>query len=78
MKSRDNNNEKSLTEAKVTLGHFYAQGVGVEPNDSKAFYWYLKAAEEGSSKAKHELGVYYLFGKGVKQNVANAGYPQPN
>ena len=38
----------------------------------KAFEWYLKAAENGSTEAQFNVGVCYLNGHGVEKNSEKA------
>ena len=42
----------------TSLGYFYDNGIGVSKNLEKAFYWYLRACEEGRDPlASHNLAV---------------------
>lgn len=54
------------------MGACYRKGEGVEQNDSKAFEWYLKAAEQGDRDAQYNLGLMYRKGKGVEQSESKA------
>jgi TPR repeat protein len=47
-------------------------GKGVEQNYTKAFEWYLKAAEQGNTDAQIHIGYMYHEGKGVDQNDIEA------
>jgi len=58
--------------AQNTLGFMYAQGHGVERDNSEALKWYGKAAEQGLAEAQCRLGVMYGKGTGVTQNHAEA------
>lgn len=46
--------------------------MGVTQDYIKANYWFLKAAEGGSSEGQYELGMAYAKGLGVHQNYAAA------
>jgi hypothetical protein len=47
--------EQGDTRAHVMLGRMYFEGYGVEPDKTKTFYWYKKAADQGDSVAKETL-----------------------
>ena len=47
------------------LGILHSKGDGITRDYSKAFEWYLKAAERGLAEAQHDVGVYYRDGIGV-------------
>ena len=53
--------------AATTLGYLYADGLGVEKNNTEAVKWYRKAAEQGYAGAQANLGVMYENGRGVKR-----------
>ena len=54
------------------LADCYADGEGVEQNDTLAATWVSKAADEGDVRAQGALGTSYANGKGVEQNDALA------
>jgi len=56
------------------LGMCYEQGLGVDQDDNKAFYWYRKASEQGDTSAQNQLGRMYLKGIGVEQDDSMAIY----
>ena len=47
----------------------YRSGQGVPQNDSKAAWWYRKAAEQGDPDAQKNLGDLYRRGEGVHQDA---------
>jgi len=47
-------------------------GEGVSEDETKAFYWYTKAAKQGSSEAQVMLGRCYLMAQGVHSDVTKA------
>ena len=47
--------EKGDMQSQYNLGTIYKQGLGVEVNDLKAFFWFNKAAEQGLAKAQNNL-----------------------
>ena len=50
------------------LGNAYAQGRGVEADDSLAVFWWRKAAERGDAITQLRLGEAYEAGRGVPRN----------
>jgi hypothetical protein len=50
----------------------YAKGQGVDKNDTEAFKWFTKAAEQGNAQAQCSLGVMYVHGQGVTQDDTEA------
>src|SRR5256885_725545 len=57
---------------KNIVWHSYANGIGVENDEVKAFEWYKKSAEQGFSNAQCNLGVCYANGIGVKKDEVKA------
>lgn len=56
--------------AQESLGEIYRIGLlGEKEIPKKSFFWYLKAAEQGSSSAQFYVGYYYANGYGVKKDV---------
>lgn len=45
--------------------YYFAQGIGVEPDDEKALMWFLRASEKNHAKAQYELGEMYQGGNVV-------------
>jgi TPR repeat protein len=64
--------ERGHAEAAASLGAMYAEGQGVERNDSEAVRLYAAAAERGSAVAQVNLGWMYRDGRGVEANDAKA------
>lgn len=54
------------------LGYLYEQGICVEQSYSKAFEWYIKAAERGHVGALYNVGYMYYQGRGVTQDHKQA------
>ncbi|PKC60436.1 kinase-like protein [Rhizophagus irregularis] len=52
----------------------YTNGIGIEKNLEKAFYWYKKAAENGDKEAQFNLWVCYKEGIGVEKDEVKASY----
>ncbi len=50
------------------LGLLYANGFGVDLDDTQALRWYGLAAEQGHAQAQCNLAVMYANGWGVPQN----------
>ncbi len=55
-----------------SLGHMYANGLGVPQDYKLARHWFHKAARLGNSAAQHTLGVMYHNGRGTLQDYALA------
>lgn len=65
--------ESGDVHAQNELGMAYYHGErGLQDNKEKAFYWFMKAAKQGSALAQYNVGNYYHFGKGVPQNYEEA------
>ena len=58
--------------AKSNLGYVYANGAGVERDDTAAFGWYRQAAEAGVVTAMAQVGVFYNYGRGVARDYRQA------
>lgn len=63
-----NGNPKALYE----LGTIYAEGKGVEANETAAAQWYRAAAERGLAPAEYRLGNLYEKGMGVERDMQAA------
>lgn len=50
----------------------YQQGDGVEQNETEAFSWCLKSAEQEYPPAMARIGEYYYYGFGIEQDFAKA------
>ena len=66
------NAENGQPEAMLTVGTLYEQGVGIPRNFTKAFEWYLKAANAGQREAWMRLGVCYEIGIGATADMDKA------
>ena len=64
--------EKGNTNAMLTLGRFYEQGVGTARNYSKALEWYGKAAKAGQAEGHFNVGVCYEIGMGTASDMGKA------
>lgn len=57
----------------IFLGDFYADGMGVEKNEEKAFRMYQLAYEHGIKEdGAYYMGKMYFFGEGVSEDNAKA------
>ena len=52
-------------EAEELIGVMYAMGLGVEPDEIRAFDWYLRSAMKGHPGAQSGVGWYYEVGIGM-------------
>jgi len=59
-------------ESEYQRGLMYANGVGVEKDDVKAFEWIEKAANHGHPDAQWTLGVLYVKGRGRAKDPSKA------
>jgi TPR repeat protein len=67
--------EKGDAGALLALGGFYAEGIGVPRNFSKARECYEKAAQAGMAEALYNVGVCWEVGMGSEADPAKAaGY----
>ncbi|MFI3174325.1 MAG: tetratricopeptide repeat protein [Bacillota bacterium] len=60
---------KWAIDALFKLGTCYEEGYQAEKSDNQAFYWYLKAAQEGHAKAQRMTSLFYQKGRGVDYNI---------
>lgn len=60
--------------SQLVLAVMYSEGVGVEVDYARAFYWYQKAESQGSPEARYAMSTYFDLGmKGVAdQNKAES------
>ncbi|RGB27613.1 kinase-like domain-containing protein [Rhizophagus diaphanus] len=56
------------------LARCYDYGEGTEENLEKAFYWFQKAAENGSADAMNNLADSYHYGKGTEMDFEESFY----
>lgn len=64
--------EKGYPLAECQVGCFYLEGLGVEKNPEKAFYWTQRAALHGDRDAQYNLGWFYETGTSVPQDMEQA------
>ncbi|KAG9301172.1 hypothetical protein G9A89_012555 [Geosiphon pyriformis] len=65
-------NQPRSAEYACFLGFLYRWGIGTEPDEKKAFHWYMISAENGDSLGQNELGICYDFGDGVETDMSKA------
>jgi hypothetical protein len=53
-------------------GNAYSFGEGVTRDNSEAFKWYLKAAQQGYAPAQYKVGSAYAYGDGVEKDSMEA------
>lgn len=66
--------EQGYPLAECQVGYFYYEGLGVETDMAKAFYWTQKAAEHGDRDGQCNLGWFYEEGIGVSEDLEKAKY----
>lgn len=66
--------EAGLLQAQTDLGGIYLEGGkgGIKPNGKEAFYWFSKAAEQGSKEALYYLGLLLYRGMDMPKDEAKA------
>ncbi len=64
--------EAGNADAQAWIGSLYANGDGVDVDDSAAFSWYLKSAEGGNIQAQNNIGAMYAMGNGIAKNPEEA------
>ena len=60
--------------AKVTIGHMYSLGRGVQIDHETALYWFRLAAQENFRYAEFNMGTMYESGFGVEIDLKQALY----
>lgn len=64
----DQNNPEALFQTGIN----FQLGRGIKINQTRAAYWYSKAAEKGHPDSMNNLGLMYQFGNGVRQSYFDA------
>ena len=54
------------------IGACFEFGFGVVKDKTKAFEWYMRAAEMGQAGAMNDLGVFFGNGVGVEKDETKA------
>jgi TPR repeat protein len=66
--------EKGYPLAECQVGYFYLEGLGIEKDFERAFYWTHRAAEHGDRDAQYNLASFYESETGVKRDMELAEY----
>jgi TPR repeat protein len=61
-------------EAMCEVGWMFEKGNGVAKDNSKAFEWMLKSAQQGYARAQNNIGLYYHRGRGTPVDIRKAMY----
>ncbi|MGP1521271.1 MAG: caspase family protein [Treponema sp.] len=60
-------------EGEYIVGYCFELGFGITKNESEAFKWYKKAAENGNGNAMWKMGIFYHYGKGnINKDIKEA------
>lgn len=51
--------EQGYPLAECQIGYFYREGLGIEKDLNKAFYWTKRAAEHGDRDGQYNLSLFY-------------------
>lgn len=60
--------EDGHADAMFLLGIAYAQGRGVDRDDTTAAYWFLNASKKGHVRAHATIGYLYATGRGARHD----------
>ena len=66
------NAQEGDSNAQVSAGYYYEEGIGTTIDYKEAYYWYKKAAEQNHPYGIGNLGCLYKYGKYVKQDLPKA------
>lgn len=66
--------EQGYPLAECQVGYFYYEGLGVEKDLEKAFYWTQRAAQHGDRDGQFNLACFYEEGTGVEKDVEKGKY----
>lgn len=68
--------EKGYPLAECQVGYFFYDGIGVEKDADKAFYWTQRAAEHGDRDGQFNLACFYEegIGTGIDMEAAKVWY----
>jgi len=66
--------EKGYPLAECQVGYFYFDGLGVEKDLEKAFYWTERSAKHGDRDGQFNLAWFYEEGYFVKPDMEHAQY----
>lgn len=64
--------EQGYPLAECQVGYFYFEGLGVERDVSKSFYWTKRAAEHGDPDGQFNLASFFEEGTGVEIDLESA------
>ncbi|HWS29959.1 MAG TPA: tetratricopeptide repeat protein [Clostridia bacterium] len=65
--------EKGYPLAECQIGYFYYEGLGVDKDFKKSFYWTQRAAEHGDRDAQNNLAeLFYGAGVVVEKDIGKA------
>ena len=64
--------EKGYPLAECQVGYFFYDGIGVEKDADKAFYWTQRAAEHGDRDGQCNLAWFYEDAIGVERDIEQA------
>lgn len=64
--------EKGYPLAECQIGYFYLEGLGVQKDLEKAFYWTERAANHGDRDGQYNLGLFCEEGIGVERDLEKA------
>ncbi len=64
--------KKGDVESQAAVAGMYFHGWGVEKNETQAFFWYKKAADQGHVESLHLVGLLSARGVGTKKDAIRA------
>lgn len=66
--------ETNYALAECQVGYAYLEGIGVEKNLEKAFYWTFQSANHGDRDGQYNLAWFYEKGIGMEKDLEKAKY----
>lgn len=64
--------EENIPQIQAQLGYCYMNGIGVDKNQEKAFYWNQVGANNNNARAQYNLSICYHLGVGVEPDDTKA------
>ncbi|MBT4711391.1 MAG: sel1 repeat family protein [Alphaproteobacteria bacterium] len=61
--------EQGVAGAQSNIGDMFSNGLGMERDDTQAFFWHIKAAEQGVVKSIFFVGAALAAGQGVEKDL---------
>lgn len=66
--------EQGYPLAECQIGYFYYEGLGVDKDIEKAFFWTQRAAQHGDRDGQYNLAGFYENGEGTERDMEKAKF----